>query len=606
MNSSHFYRIFFYYFLFLACSQQKKFPNVPEFPIIWADKYRKATENESSQTASPPELKELVPELKSIRPFKEQPFAAPLFHSTVTALFQHLLKGKRLSEQKKFTNAFHRLANISAATLGLDYIIRFFLSCEENELFVALHQGKTAVESPLIPMLSPPELEFFLFRLNQVSEKTGIPLKPQHSYNTSKWIVPPLLNLKRDSSLFYRLKTRQLTEKEINTICHNQEPDFHTRLLQSFIFLQFALYPDLKTDSGLTLISLNRNRRGAEKIITRIAVTESEELLQLAENAAIEAEKYALSPFQNHLIRLHLSFLARQQKQTEKEMLYLEQALKYHEDPDLHLSLSVKYKEQKNWEKAYFHGNQARRNHPDASIPELPTPNIARISEKPTPIKSPEPPPKKTPVNPPVHPVTKTAETGITGPLPSKSAPSPGKNTPQKQEAKRPEPQIQYPERQNKNQLGQIPKILSEEWLKLLENTGNQELRNFPELHEDYFLFLLLRNKLNKLQTFCFDFSCKTLQNPDVTDTLSLFFNNPVPAESLTERIQQAAACYKYSPPELKEILTIKVLSWLKFCVDFLEPEILSPQTHLNLRQIAGDTPLQPVFENLLKHFPIK
>jgi hypothetical protein len=332
---------------------------------------------------------------------------------------------KILENQARFYEKFSRT---SPSSLGFYYLVRFHLSVRGKNWFVAQNQGIQVIQSAFVAEMSPPDMEYFLFTLNQVASQTKLPLPGDVRISVEDWFRPTLSQLLRASFDFYLLKTEnpqwklqlqnldnlrnrtnarppalvrsiwgtqsfpkgfptkpELAEsKQIPTYAQGVPSKFYTHLFESFAWLQ-KYEPVVQTIAEPVVPSQRlrrrrqRRRQSSEKKL-RLSLLGTGEISIVSKSIlkAHKAQKLAQTKLQAYMAYIHLAYLYKLEEKTLESVHALEESLKAHPTSGTYQKLAKYYRGVGNYKRMNQLNNKAQALNPEISPVRGPEPRIIR------------------------------------------------------------------------------------------------------------------------------------------------------------------------------------------------------------------------------------
>ena len=326
------------------------------------------------------------------------------------------------SEEKQAMIHFLRpYGRLSPESLSIWHLASFFKDYEENRIFQAWRHGTTLLESPLLPLFSPPDMELFLHTLNNLAHKNSLELPQDFHLDISLWPLPSRETLLLSSRCFYllrkgdenlakswniRLKKDPLQKgvkdidlwgfqenssktdhetpletekvKPSNPLALPPESTFYYSLVGSFLFLSSSP-PGASDVPKKELQSRIRSRK------RRVRLERNGNFPKTAtdlENISIQHAKralhLALSDFHSYLACLQLAYLYKKRGDASSEAKYILKSLDHHPTTGAHLRLAQFYRDQGNWKLMHLHNSKAQEIDPHVEIIKGPQPLVSR------------------------------------------------------------------------------------------------------------------------------------------------------------------------------------------------------------------------------------
>jgi tetratricopeptide (TPR) repeat protein len=283
--------------------------------------------------------------------------------TAVDVLEKALSLAYKKAQSERFTQLIKKVQKINfqiSEKSLLIYVIKFFQSYGEYSWFICANQGKLLLETGIASILSPPDLEFFLYSLNYASERANITLQPDYRFPTEYWVLPNPKILSEYSHLFYLLKSNQMNElPELNL-----EPSlkFYDYLLLSYWYARNSSFKhNQPTKSKFNLWQPNLE-------------SNSDYVAASIENG-IKSKRNGINTFQKYVALLHLGFLYQSQNSEEKAIEIMKKSIKLHETSHIHLRLAEWYIKNKDWTRGKEHNDKAIKLDPDAQPISAPIPS---------------------------------------------------------------------------------------------------------------------------------------------------------------------------------------------------------------------------------------
>ena len=131
------------------------------------------------------------------------------------AALQHVIElfltQSPISKKKAAIDLLRPYGRLSAEMLSIWHLASFFKAYDENEILSAWKHGSTLLNSPLLPLLSPPDTEVFLHTLNTIAKQNSFDLPRDFQLDVSIWPLPPREVLVAASRWFCLLRKDDLS-----------------------------------------------------------------------------------------------------------------------------------------------------------------------------------------------------------------------------------------------------------------------------------------------------------------------------------------------------------------------------------------------------------
>ena len=335
---------------------------------------------------------------------------------------------QELEVQAKFYEKFSRT---SPSSLGFYYLVRFYISLRNKDLFVAQNQGLQVIQSAFVAEMSPPDMEFFLYSLNQVAAETKLPLPGDVRISIEDWFRPPLSQLLEASYDFYLLKTEnpqwklqlenlgksrkqrenptslrlgsiwsthgfpeelletpEASDAKANRMHKKGPPSkFYAYLFGSFAWLQkhdpMPQGSPEKTAPLRRLQNRRQRRRRAQDKRLRISLAEDGKPSIIAESIlrARTAQKMAQTSLQSYMAYIHLAYLHKLEENPQKNIRSLEASLEFHPTSGTYRKLALYYRSVGDFKRMTLFNSKALALNPDLPPVQGPEPRIQRGKE---------------------------------------------------------------------------------------------------------------------------------------------------------------------------------------------------------------------------------
>jgi|GEM_PF-2062099 hypothetical protein len=352
------------------------------------------------------------------RKIPRQAFETASMHYVI----QLVLEDADLGEFDQFIKFLRPYGRISPLVLSVWHMASFYREWFSRRLLQAWGHGTSLLESPLLPLLSPPDMELFLHTLNSLAEKNGLSLPHDFVLPVDVWPLPSKKTLLLASRCFYLLRrgdknlasawnldlskpeneifapsvdiwaflseNRSTSPKPgIKALKRQVEPEmplslppedtFYRSLVGSFLFLS-STPPELaQTSSRVKVKSRSRKARVRRKRWNDQDIS-AETLDEASIHHAKRSFEVALSDFHRYIASLQLAYLYKKKNLPLKEAQFVLKSLEYHPTVGAHLRLAEHFRDQGDWKKMHFHNSKAQKIDPNISIIAGPMPSVSR------------------------------------------------------------------------------------------------------------------------------------------------------------------------------------------------------------------------------------
>tara|TARA_B100000674_G_scaffold498924_1_gene540433 strand:+ start:1985 stop:3454 length:1470 start_codon:yes stop_codon:yes gene_type:complete len=254
--------------------------------------------------------------------------------------------------------------------LALMDLISFHLQIAKGQWSKALNSGIKFSRTQLVSRLSLPNLEYFLYHLNRVSELEKHSLNSSLRFSTNRWLLPSNEDLKQANIAFFLFQTKFLKLEHQSSI--QLDSKFYDAYLNTL--LQVSEY-------GLKLPQLNpwgelRARRNPRR---RRLLHLSQGLppqLTLALLKIKKSTRVAQSDFQLYNAYLQQAFLSELAGRDKQFFNSIKAASGLHSNPSLYLKLASFYKSRKDYSTMHKYNQKALKLDPDITVISGPKPEV--------------------------------------------------------------------------------------------------------------------------------------------------------------------------------------------------------------------------------------
>ncbi|PCJ20292.1 MAG: hypothetical protein COB02_04455 [Candidatus Cloacimonadota bacterium] len=257
-------------------------------------------------------------------------------------------------------------------TLTLYHLSKFYLYLNENEELRAYNQGLAVLKSSLFNYMNPPDIEYFLFNLNQISAKNKYFLSYKFKFEMKEWFVLNNFELLQLSRSFSRQKLQTLQIKQLDKMSNYFKKSPFIFLLKSY--LQMSKDPIQIPEEQLKFKHSSRWKRRNRK---NKAIPYSKAILLTK-----KAIQSSFSNFQKSFIYHHLLFLNKYNNNSKNYIKNLHKLKRIHADSGVYNLLSTFYKQQKNWKLMHFFNSKAKQVNNNAFTISGPLPSTIKIVTK--------------------------------------------------------------------------------------------------------------------------------------------------------------------------------------------------------------------------------
>ncbi len=257
------------------------------------------------------------------------------------------------------------------SVLALMDLISFHLQIKKGQWSKALRSGIKFSSSRLLLSLSLPNLEYFLYHLNRVSETEKYALDFSLKFSTNRWLVPSNKELKQANVAFFLFQAKFLK------LQHQHSVKLDSKFYNSYLnaVLQVSEY-------GLKTPQLNpwEQLRARKNPRRRRLLHESQGLppqLTLALLQIKRCTRFANSDFQLYNAHLQQAFLSQLAGRDKQYYESIKDATELHPSPRLYLELASIYKAKKDYLR--MHKNNQKALSLDPKITEIsgPEPEVS-------------------------------------------------------------------------------------------------------------------------------------------------------------------------------------------------------------------------------------
>ena len=254
--------------------------------------------------------------------------------------------------------------------LGLMDLISFHLQISKAQWSKALSSGIKFSRNHLVSRLSLPNLEYFLYHLNRVSEIEKYSLNSSLKFDTDRWLIPSHYELRQANVAFFLFQTKFL--EYVNQSSTQLDSKFYEAYLNAV--LQVSEY-------GLKLPELNpwgqlrarRNPRRRRLLHIRQGLPPQLTLALLKIKKSIRLAQSDFQLYNAYLQQAFLSELAGRDKQLFDS---IKAASKLHPSTRLYLKLASFYKSKKDYSKMHQYNQKALEIDPNIKPISGPKPEV--------------------------------------------------------------------------------------------------------------------------------------------------------------------------------------------------------------------------------------
>ncbi|MCO4784163.1 MAG: hypothetical protein KC646_17695 [Candidatus Cloacimonetes bacterium] len=247
-----------------------------------------------------------------------------------------------------YLKSIRNFTKANYTSLAVFHLCRFHIHDKRNEPLKAYNQGIAILNSPLFNYMNPSDIEYFLFRLNTISDKNKYYLPSKYKFPLEEWFILSNFELLQISRVFTRQKLKILDLNQAKALAKYTKETPYNYLLLSY--LQINKKEKVKISRHARSKHSSRwKRRNRKRKVNPHAKT-----INLAKTAI----KYSFSKFQKSFIYHHLLFLYKLINDDNKVFETLMKIEQNHPTSDAYSLLADYYRDKKNWKKMHYYNNK--------------------------------------------------------------------------------------------------------------------------------------------------------------------------------------------------------------------------------------------------------